>query len=88
MLKKEVKTGLIEKFARNAADTGSTEVQIAILTEEINRLTDHMKEHKHDFHSLRGLMKKVGKRRDLLNYLKRTDVPKYRKVIKDLNLRK
>lgn len=88
MLKKEVKTGLIEKFARNAADTGSTEVQVAILTEEINRLTDHMKEHKHDFHSLRGLMKKVGKRRDLLNYLKRTDVPKYRKVIKDLNLRK
>lgn len=88
MLKKEVKTDLIKKFARNTADTGSTEVQIAILTEEINRLTDHMKEHKHDFHSLRGLMKKVGKRRDLLNYLRRTDVPKYREVIKELNLRK
>lgn len=88
MLKKEVKETLIKKFARNDADTGSTEVQIAILTEEINRLTEHMKEHKHDAHSLRGLMKKVGRRRDLLQYLKNTDVPKYRKVIKELNLRK
>ena len=66
----------------------STEVQIAILTDEINNLTEHLKENKHDYHSKRGLLMKVGKRRSLLDYLKRTNVVSYREVIKKLNLRK
>lgn len=87
-LKKEVKQELIKKFARNEGDTGSAEVQIAILTQEINQLTGHLQEHKHDFHSKRGLLIKVGKRRSLLNYLAKEDVKRYRELIKELNIRK
>lgn len=87
-LSKEKKLELVTKFARDTKDTGSPEVQIAILTEEINALTTHLKEHKHDFHSTRGLLKKVGQRKSLLKYLSENDVTKYRKVVKELNLRK
>jgi small subunit ribosomal protein S15 len=87
-LKPEEKAKLIKKFAQKEGDTGSTEVQIAILTEEINQLTKHLEEHKHDFHSKRGLLIKVGKRRSLLNYLMKKDIKRYRTVIKELNLRK
>jgi small subunit ribosomal protein S15 len=87
-LKKEEKQSLIKKFARNEGDTGSVEVQVAILTKEINQLTDHLKEHKHDFHSKRGLLIKVGKRRSLLNYLIKNDVKRYRELIKELDIRK
>ena len=69
-LSKDKKAEVIKNFARDSKDTGSPEVQIAILTEEITNLTNHLKEHKHDFHSRRGLLKKVGRRRNLLNYLK------------------
>ncbi len=82
------KQEIIKKYARNEKDTGSTEVQIAILTEKITRLTEHLKENKHDYHSRRGLLKMVGKRRNLLNYLKDKDIAKYREVIKSLGLRK
>ena len=75
-LSNEKKQEIIKKYARDAKDTGSTEVQVAILTEEINNLTEHLKEHKHDYHSKRGLLKKVGKRKNLLNYLKNNDVNK------------
>ncbi len=87
-LNKEKKQEIIKKFARTEGDTGSPEVQIAILTEEINNLTEHLKEHKHDFHSRRGLLKKVGQRRSMLNYLLKIDVTRYREVIKNLGLRK
>ncbi len=87
-LSKERKEEIVKKYARNEQDTGSPEVQIAILTEEINNLTEHLKEHKHDFHSRRGLLKKVGQRRNLLNYLFKKDVTRYREVIKSLGLRK
>ena len=87
-LNKEKKQEIIKKYARTEGDTGSPEVQIAILTEEINGLTEHLKEHKHDFHSRRGLLKKVGQRRSMLNYLLKTDVTRYREVIKSLGLRK
>ena len=87
-LTKERKAELVKKFGKNEQDTGSIEVQIAILTDEINTLTAHLKEHTHDFHSRRGLLKKVGQRRSLLNYLLKHDVTRYRKVIKELNLRK
>lgn len=87
-LTKEKKAEIVKKYARKEGDTGSTEVQVAILTEEINTLTEHLKEHKHDFHSRRGLLKKVGQRRSLLNYLVKTDVTRYRKIVKDLGLRK
>lgn len=87
-LKSEQKAKLIEKYARNQGDTGSAEVQIAILTEEINQLTAHLQEHKHDFHSKRGLLMKVGKRRSLLNYLMKEDIKRYREIIKQLELRK
>ena len=75
-LSNEKKQEIIKKYARDAKDSGSTEVQVAILTEEINNLTEHLKEHKHDYHSKRGLLKKVGKRKNLLNYLKNNDVNK------------
>ena len=68
-LSKEAKAEIVKKYGRGTNDTGSAEVQIAILTEEITNLTEHLKEHKHDFHSRRGLLKKVGKRRSLLQYL-------------------
>ena len=87
-LKKDVKTQIIKEYARDEKDTGSCEVQIALLTEEINVLTEHLKEHIHDFHSKRGLLMKVGKRRNLLNYLKKTDINRYRELIKSLGLRK
>ena len=87
-LTKEEKQAIIKKFAKNDKDTGSTEVQIAILTEEIKNLTEHLKEHQHDFHTRRGLLKKVGQRRSLLNYLFKTDVTRYRKIVSDLGLRK
>ena len=87
-LTKEKKNEIIKKFATNEHDTGSCEVQIAILTEEINGLTEHLIEHTHDFHSRRGLLRKVGKRRSLLNYLLKEDVTRYRKVVKELGLRK
>ena len=85
---KEEKAELIKDFGKNDKDTGSTEVQIAILTAEINNLTEHLKEHKHDYHSNRGLLKKVGQRRNLLAYLAKKDIQSYRKVIKKLGLRK
>ena len=85
---KERKAELVKTYGKNEQDTGSTKVQIAILTEEINDLTEHLKEHKHDFHSKRGLLMKVGKRRSLLDYLKDNDVVAYRELIKKLNIRK
>ena len=87
-LSKEVKAKITKKYAKSENDTGSAEVQIAILTEEINRITEHLKEHKHDFHSRRGLLKKVGQRRSLLQYLIKTDVTRYREIVKSLGLRK
>lgn len=87
-LTKEVKAKLIKDFAKSENDTGSTEVQIAILTQEINALTEHLKEHTHDYHSRRGLLRKVGQRKSLLNYLAKNDINSYREVIKKLGLRK
>ena len=87
-LTKEKKTNIIKKFARDEKDTGSPEVQIAILTEEINALTEHLNKNKQDKHSKRGLLIKVGRRKKLLEYLKNNDVKSYREVIKKLNLRK
>lgn len=87
-LTKEAKTKIIKKFARDEKDTGSPEVQIAILTNEINALTEHLKVYQQDKHSKRGLLIKVGKRRRLLNYLLKTDVKKYREIVKGLGLRK
>lgn len=85
---KERKAELVKKFGKDEKDTGSSKVQIAILTDEINDLTEHLKVHKHDYHSKRGLLMKVGKRRSLLDYLKRNDVVSYRELIKELNIRK
>ena len=87
-LTKEAKEAIVKKYARGNNDTGSPEVQIAILTAEINELTEHLKEHKHDHHSRRGLLKKVGQRKSLLNYLAKKDVTRYRELIKKLGLRK
>jgi len=85
---KERKTELIEKFGRKAGDTGSTEVQIALLTERIRELTEHIKRNPKDHHSGRGLLMMVGKRRGLLDYLKKTDIEKYRSLIAELGIRK
>ena len=87
-LRKEVKSKIIKEFARDEKDTGSAEVQIAILTSEINALTEHLKNNKQDKHSKRGLLIKVGKRRSLLNYLLKTDVKRYRAITQKLGLRK
>ncbi len=87
-MEKEKKQETIEKFALHEGDTGSSEVQVAILTERINQLTGHMVANRHDFHTQRGLIKLVGKRRRLLAYLMREDVERYRKLIKQLGLRK
>ncbi len=87
-LTKEAKAKLVKKYGKNEKDSGATEVQIAILTEEINELTEHLKIHIHDYHSKRGLLQKVGKRRSLLDYLKKKDVVSYRKLIEELNIRK
>ncbi len=78
---------IISEFGQHDSDTGSPEVQVALLTERIKHLTDHMREHKHDFHTQRGLLMLVGKRRRLLNYLKRQDVERYRTLITTLGLR-
>ena len=87
-LSKEEKAKIVKDFGKDKTDTGSMEVQIAILTKEINDLTEHLKEHKHDFHSKRGLLMKVGKRKNKLNYLMKTDVTRYRNVVNKLGLRK
>ena len=82
------KQAIMQEYAVHEGDTGSPEVQIAVLTEEINRLTEHFKEHKHDYHSQRGLMKKVGRRKKLLAYLKGKDLDRYKALIAKLGLRK
>lgn len=87
-LDKKLKKDLVKKFGKDEKDTGSIEVQIAILTNEINTLTEHFKKHPHDNHSKRGLLHKVGQRKSLLNYLIKNDVTRYRKIVKDLGLRK
>ena len=85
---KEVKTSIIETYRIHETDTGSPEVQIAVLTERINHLNDHLKDHKKDHHSRRGLLKMVGKRRGLLDYLMKIDIERYRAIVSKLNLRK
>ena len=85
---KAKKTEIIEKFAHQEGDTGSTEVQVALLTERINQLTGHMVANRHDYHTQRGLIKLVGQRRRLLAYLSREDVGRYNTLIKQLGLRK
>ena len=84
----ERKLELINEFATNSGDTGSPEVQVAILSERIRNLTEHMKAHKKDFHSRRGLLMMVGQRRRLLDYLKRNDLSRYESVVKRLGLRR
>lgn len=84
----ERKKELIEKFATKPGDTGSPEVQVAILTERIKNLTDHLNEHKKDFHTRRGLLIMVGQRRRLLDYLKRKEVSRYENIVKELGLRR
>lgn len=82
------KQEIIAKYQTHEGDTGSPEVQVALLTERINKLTAHMKEHTHDYHTNRGLLRLVGKRKNLLEYLKNEDVQRYRELIKKLGLRK
>ncbi len=84
----EEKQEVIDKFKRHESDTGSPEVQIALLTARIQHLTEHLQEHRKDHHSRRGLLKMVGKRRRLLKYLQNTDVDRYRKVLSELGLRR
>ncbi len=88
MISKEMKAEIIEKYKRDEKDTGSSEVQIALLTTRINELTEHLKVHKKDNHSRRGLLKMVGKRRNLLNYLAKKDEEAYKDLVKKLGLRK
>ena len=88
MLSKEKKAELVKEFGRKEGDTGSVEVQVAMLTEQINVLTEHLKANKHDYSSNRGLLKMVGRRRKLLRYLKATDVNRYGELISALGLRK
>ncbi len=88
MLKGDEKKALIDEYKKHETDTGSPEVQIALLSTEISQLTEHLKTHKKDHHSRRGLLMKVGKRRRLLNYLKKEDVERYRTLIKQLGLRR
>ena len=85
---KEVKTSIIEQYRIHETDTGSPEVQIAMLTERINHLNEHLKFHKKDHHSRRGLLKMVGKRRGLLDYLMKKDIERYRDIVNKLGLRK
>jgi len=87
-VKRKKKKEIIDKFKEHPEDTGSAKVQVAILTERINNLTDHFKSHAKDFHSRRGLLMLVGKRRRLLKYIKDNDPQKYQKVLKELKLRK
>ena len=88
VLSVEEKKSVIEKFKQHESDTGSPEVQVALLTNRIEYLTEHFKVHKKDHHSRRGLLKLVGQRRRLLNYVKRKDVERYRTLIKELGIRK
>ena len=88
MLTKEEKQAILKEYARSEGDTGSVEVQVALMTAQINKLTVHMKEHKKDFHSNRGLLILVGKRKNMLEYLKRTDINRYRDLVTKLGLRK
>lgn len=88
MLSKQEKETIIKEFGKFEGDTGSTEVQVALLTAQINKLTVHMQQHKKDFHSNRGLLILVGKRKNFLEYLKRTDVNRYRDLVAKLGLRK
>lgn len=85
---KEEKNAIIEKYAMHPGDTGSPEVQVAVLTARINLLTEHLKEHKGDHHSRRGLLQMVGRRRNLLDYLMRTNINRYREIVDKLGLRK
>ncbi|HEY77603.1 MAG TPA: 30S ribosomal protein S15 [Dehalococcoidia bacterium] len=87
-MNKEKKTDIINKFKTHEQDTGSTEVQVAMLTERINQLTGHMMANRHDYHTQRGLLKLVGQRRRLLAYLSKEDVGRYNRLIKELGLRK
>lgn len=87
-LSAEQKSEVIEKFAVTKGDTGSAEVQIALITSRLNYLQDHFSNHKKDHHSRRGLLKLVGRRRSLLDYLKRKDIQKYRELIQELGIRK
>jgi len=86
-LAKDVKSQIIGEHARGEQDTGSTEVQVALLTQRIRDLTEHLKIHKKDHHTRRGLLKLVGQRRRLLNYLKKTDIERYRAIISNLGIR-
>ncbi len=88
MITKEEKQELVDRFGKSADDTGTPEVQIAIFTKRINRLTDHLKEHPQDHSTRHGLLKLVGKRRRLLNYLQNNKIERYRTLIKELGLRK
>ena len=88
MISKEKKTAIINEFARTPGDTGSPEVQVAVLTARIQELTEHLKANKKDHHSRRGMYKLVGQRRGLLDYLKKTDIERYRALIEKLGLRK
>jgi len=88
MITPEIKAELIKEYGKNEADTGSVEVQVAILTFRIKELTEHLKIHQKDHHSRRGLLKMVGKRRGLLDYLKSKDIEGYRKLIEKLGIRK
>ena len=81
------KSSTVDKYRGHETDTGSTRVQVALLTERINYLTDHFRAHKKDHHGRRGLRKMIGKRRRLLNYMRRTDVDGYRQIVQDLGLR-
>jgi small subunit ribosomal protein S15 len=84
----EDKQEIVAKFGKDENDTGATQVQVALLTRRINDLTEHLREHKHDHHSRRGLLMLVGQRRRFLNYLQKHDLEGYRKLVKDLGLRK
>lgn len=88
MITKEKKAEIMKKYARSEHDTGSPEVQIAVLSERIAELTEHMKKNPKDFHSNRGLLKMVGRRRGLLDYLKKKDINRYRELVADLGIRK
>ena len=88
MITKELKAEIVKRYGKTEGDTGSPEVQVAILTERIRELTEHLKQNTHDHHSRRGLLKMVGKRRGLLAYLKKKDINRYRELIEKLGLRK
>lgn len=88
MMTKDEKQAIISQYATHEGDTGSPEVQIAVLTSRINTLTEHLKQHKKDFHSRRGLQKMIGHRRNLLNYLQNNDIERYRAIVSKLGLRR